>query len=78
MISPFQHELVNLDFIEFSFVDDVLAEMKITPDKIDIPIPAYFKRDRAEEIAHWDNLLKEKLAKMGAKKGSDEIKVMDK
>ena len=74
----FQHELVNLDFIEFSFVDDVLAEMKITPDKIDIPIPAYFKRDRAEEIAYWDNLLKETMAKMGAKKGTDEIRVMDK
>ena len=78
LINCIQHELVNLDFIEFSFVDDVLAEMKITPDKIDIPIPAYFKRDRAEEIAYWNNLLTETLAKMGAKKGSDEIRVMDK
>ena len=56
--APVQHELVNLDFVEFSYVDDVLAEMKITPDKIEIPIPAYFKRDRANELEYWDNLLK--------------------
>ena len=30
----------------------------MTPDKIEIPIPAYFKRDRTEAIAYWDNLLK--------------------
>ena len=56
--APVQHELVNLDFVEFSYVDDVLAEMKITPDKIEIPIPAYFKRDRTNELQYWDNLLK--------------------
>ena len=31
---------------------------QVTPDKIEIPIPAYFKRDRTEAIAYWDNLLK--------------------
>ena len=52
--------------------------MKITPDKIEIPIPAYFKRERAEELAYWDNLMKETLAKMGVKKQSDETKYMEK
>ena len=70
--------MVNLDFIEFSFIDDVLSDMKITPDKIEIPIPAYFKRERAEELAYWDNLMKETLAKMGVKKQSDETKYMEK
>ena len=74
----FQHELVNLDFIEYSFIDDVLADMKITPDKIEIPIPAYFKRDRAEELAYWDNIMKETLAKMGVKKGVEETRFMEK
>ena len=31
---------------------------KVTPDKIEIPIPAYFKRDRVEAIAYWGNLMK--------------------
>ena len=31
---------------------------QVTPDKIEIPIPAYFKRDRTESLAYWDNLLK--------------------
>ena len=52
--------------------------MKITPDKIEIPIPAYFKRERSEELAYWDNLMKETLAKMGVKKQSDETKYMEK
>ena len=67
-----------MDYIEFSFVDDVLGDMKITPDKIEIPIPAYFKRERSEELAYWDNLMKETLAKMGVKKQSDETKYMEK
>ena len=78
MKSIYQHELVNLDFIEFSFVDDVLSDMKITPDKIEIPIPAYFKRERAEELAYWDNIMKDTLAKMGVKKQTDETKYMEK
>ena len=28
-IIELKHELVNLDFIEYSFIDDVLAEMKV-------------------------------------------------
>ena len=70
--------MVNLDFIEYSFIDDVLADMKITPDKIEIPIPAYFKRDRTEELAYWDNMMKETLAKMGVRKEMDETRYMEK
>ena len=70
--------MVNLDFIEYSFIDDVLADMKITPNNVEIPIPAYFKRDRAEELAYWENIMKETLAKMGVKKEMDETRYMDK
>lgn len=73
-----QHELVNLDFIEYSFIDDVLADMKVTPNKIEIPIPAYFKRDRTEELAYWDNLMRETQAKMGVQKEMDETRFMEK
>ena len=73
-----QHELVNLDFIEYSFIDDVLADMKVTPNKIEIPIPAYFKRDRTEELAYWDNLMRETQAKMGLQKEMDETRFMEK
>ena len=77
-IIELKHELVNLDFIEFSYIDDVLSEMKVTPDKVEIPIPAYFKRDRSEELVYWDNIMKETLAKMGVKKEMDETRFMEK
>ena len=32
---------MNLDLNEFSMLDDILADLKITPDKIEIPIPSY-------------------------------------
>ena len=55
-----------------------MADIKITPNKIEIPIPAYFKRDRAEELSYWDNIMKETLAKMGVKKGAEETRFMEK
>ena len=38
--------MVNLDLNEFSMLDDILAEMKITPEKIEISIPAYLAKVR--------------------------------
>ena len=39
-----QHELVNLDLNEFSMLDDILSDMKMTPDKVEIPIPTYLSQ----------------------------------
>ena len=36
-----KHEMVNLDLNEFSTLDDILADMKLTPEKVEIPIPSY-------------------------------------
>ena len=35
---------MNLDLNEFTCLDDVLADLKITPDKIDIVIPSYMTK----------------------------------
>ena len=40
----FQHEMVNLDLNEYSVIDDVLSDLKVTPDKIELPIPAYYTK----------------------------------
>ena len=68
---------MNLDHIEFSFLDDVLSEMRLTPDKIELPIPSYFVRDRKKEIHTWRKLLRETLAKMGPVGDKGENKMMD-
>ena len=34
--------MVNLEFSEYHFFDDVLSDMKLTPADIEIPVPRYF------------------------------------
>ena len=36
--------MVNLDLNEYSVIDDVLSDLKVTPDKIELPIPAYYTK----------------------------------
>ena len=37
-----KNEMVNLEFSEYHFFDDVLSDMKLTPADIEIPVPRYF------------------------------------
>jgi hypothetical protein len=41
--------MVNLDLNEYSVVDNVLSELKVTPDKIELPIPAYYTKVKPQE-----------------------------
>ena len=36
--------MVNLDLNEYSVIDNVLSDLKVTPDKIELPIPAYYAK----------------------------------
>ncbi len=41
--------MVNLDLNEYSVIDNVLSELKVTPDKIELPIPAYYTKVKSQE-----------------------------
>jgi hypothetical protein len=41
--------MVNLDLNEYSVIDNVLSELKVTPDKIELPIPAYYTKVNPKE-----------------------------
>jgi hypothetical protein len=41
--------MVNLDLNEYSVIDNVLSELKVTPDKIELPIPAYYTKVKPQE-----------------------------
>lgn len=45
-----KHELVNLDLSEFSYNDDVLLQMKLSPSEAEVNIPKYYRREKEEEI----------------------------
>lgn len=38
----------GLDFVN---LDEVLVDLKLTPDVVEIPVPAYFKGDRGQ-VSH--------------------------
>jgi hypothetical protein len=36
--------MVNLDLNEYTVIDNILTDLKLTPDKIELPIPAYYAK----------------------------------
>ena len=47
--------MVSLDNLEYSYHDQTMSEMGLTPSEVEITIPSYVLRDRTEEIEYWDN-----------------------
>jgi hypothetical protein len=45
-----KHELVNIDHSEFSYLDDVQLELRMTPGQAELRTPSFFRRDRLQEI----------------------------
>uniref|UniRef100_A0A4W5LSZ3 Uncharacterized protein n=1 Tax=Hucho hucho TaxID=62062 RepID=A0A4W5LSZ3_9TELE len=45
-----KNEMVELEFSEFHYFDDVLQDLKLTPEDLEVPIPQYFVREKM--LAH--------------------------
>ena len=43
-----KNELVGLDFHEVHYLDDILQDMKLTPADLEMPIPKYYRVERAK------------------------------
>ncbi|CAI9720153.1 regulatory complex 11-like [Octopus vulgaris] len=70
-ILELKNEMVNLEFSEFHYFDDILADYKLTPHDIELPIPKYFLLERKRILKDREGLLDSILTKLG-------IKVLDK
>ena len=57
--------MVSLDNLEYSYHDQTMSEMGLTPSEVEITIPSYVLRDRVEEIEYWDNQMKLAMQKLG-------------
>ena len=57
--------MVSLDNLEYSYHDQTMSEMGLTPSEVEITIPSYVLRDRTEEIEYWDNQMTLAMQKMG-------------
>ena len=49
-----QHELVNLDNLDYSYHDSTMSQIGVTPNEVELTIPSFVTSDRADEIAYWE------------------------
>lgn len=60
-----KHDLVVLDSSEFSYNDDVLEKLKLTPLDLEVRIPRYFIRERKTEIDERKKYIDEIMKRVG-------------
>ncbi|KAK1897172.1 Dynein regulatory complex protein 11 [Dissostichus eleginoides] len=56
-----KNEMVEKEFSEYHYMDDVLHDLKLTPEDLEIPIPRYFLRERNKELQERKKMLTEIL-----------------
>ncbi|XP_030637612.1 dynein regulatory complex protein 11 [Chanos chanos] len=60
-----KNEMVELEYSEFHYFDDMLQDFKMIPDDLEVPIPRYFLRERARALREREKMLVHILAKGG-------------
>ncbi|CAF1009153.1 unnamed protein product, partial [Didymodactylos carnosus] len=63
-ILELKHEMISMDASEYHYFDDILADLKLTPNDLEIPIPTYFVLEKAQVIEKRERLLGQILARM--------------
>ncbi|KAM6151890.1 dynein regulatory complex protein 11 [Erethizon dorsatum] len=64
-ILELKNDMVELELTEFHYFDDILQDLKLTPQQLDIPIPKYFLREKLEVIKEREKILAQILADSG-------------
>lgn len=60
-----KHDLVNIDMMEFSYNDNVMSELRLTPNDIDLQIPRYFRRENKQDMDDKNRFIDNILIKLG-------------
>ncbi|KAI5108887.1 IQ and AAA domain-containing protein 1 isoform X1 [Silurus meridionalis] len=60
-----KNEMVELELSEFHYLDDVLQDLKMTPEDLEVPIPRYFLRERMKAMKEREKMLAHILAEKG-------------
>lgn len=58
-------DLVCIDIMEFSYNDDVVQKLGLTPLDMELRVPKYFKREREEEIQYRKKFIEDILIRLG-------------
>lgn len=70
-----KHEMIGLELSEYHFFDDVLQDLKLTPNDIELPIPKYFVIEKVEAFAEKEKLLSDILSTMEPKESKDKTEI---
>ncbi|XP_026860501.2 dynein regulatory complex protein 11 [Electrophorus electricus] len=58
-----KNDMVDLEASEFHYFDDMLQDLKMTPEDLEVPIPRYFVRERMKVLKQREKMLAHILAK---------------
>ncbi|XP_036622683.1 dynein regulatory complex protein 11 [Trichosurus vulpecula] len=64
-ILELKNEMVELELSEFHYFDDILQDLKLSPEQLDIPIPKYFLKEKMEVLREREKVLAQILANAG-------------
>ncbi|XP_053710432.1 dynein regulatory complex protein 11 isoform X1 [Synchiropus splendidus] len=58
-ILELKNEMVENEFSEYHYMDDILHDLKLLPEHLDIPIPHYFMSEQSKEYQEQKSMLSE-------------------
>ncbi|KAM3857053.1 dynein regulatory complex protein 11 [Diretmus argenteus] len=70
-----KNEMVEVEFSEFHYFDDVLQDLKMIPEDLEVPIPRYFLRERMQVLKDRERMLARILAEGGLTEPEQELSV---
>jgi len=69
-----KYEMIELEKSEYHFMDDVIADMELTPQDVEITVPRYYKFQRGEAYRKREKVLEDILERIGANKPQESKK----
>nr|XP_033788643.1 IQ and AAA domain-containing protein 1-like [Geotrypetes seraphini] len=67
-----KNEMVQAEFSEYQYIDDVVQDFKLTPHDLEVPVPKYFLQEREQDLEERRQMLAELLL-MAQKKPPTQI-----
>ncbi|KAF8564404.1 IQ and AAA domain-containing protein 1 [Paragonimus westermani] len=61
-----KHEMMQLELSDYHYFDDVLVDLKLTPNDVEIPIPKYFIYDNFRTLKDREHFLDQLLEPAGS------------
>ncbi|KAK4471393.1 hypothetical protein MN116_004825 [Schistosoma mekongi] len=65
-------EMVKLELSEYHYFDDILIDLKLTPNEVEIPIPKYFVNENFRALREREHFLDHLLSRTNTDEGENE------